>query len=670
MKRLRETMGCWLVLLAVWPVVAQQTPNSSLKSHDSPSNAEPQPISEAERINGIRRLHQSDQQRLAGLREALEHSQSSFNTASATFSRIDAQRTVALSHATPSETQSDDNAALWKALEAEWLKARDEFDRVIKRRKAIQQQIDILEEKLRVEQTALDRATNVAPDEAGSDEKAAGKTETPASSAPSEKQNAALSETPAASAATASGTAAKTPELLKNTENNIVADDRVSEAYRQLKLKQAALREAQEKLKLRDHAIDVFERDLTNTRELLEIAQEDLRAAQADWNAVQSQTDSAEPSEETSDDENAVAGKQKDVQRRLEEAKQEVTQEAARVTESERLLQVLKSGRADLVEQVEDAQAAVDAAQLHVQFLESPVAPHRLLNWIIRSGPRIAIVIVAMFAAWWLSRVMARRIVAAVVRRGFWGHPSEREGRAETLRRVFQSTASVAIFILGGLALLDQAGINVTVLLGGAAVLGAAIAFGSQNLIRDYFSGFMVLVENQYSVGNVIRIGGVAGVVEDITLRMTVLRDEEGVVHFIPHSQLTTVSNLTHGWSRAVFTVAVGYNENVDRVMQVLMDLAKELKADPQYSSQILGDAEMLGVDGLTDSAVMIKFLIKTRPLMQWNVKREMLRRIKAKFDALGIEIPYPTRTINVRNFDAHTETHDGATMRLERNGR
>jgi small conductance mechanosensitive channel len=173
-----------------------------------------------------------------------------------------------------------------------------------------------------------------------------------------------------------------------------------------------------------------------------------------------------------------------------------------------------------------------------------------------------------------------------------------------------------------------------------------AVAFGAQNLIKDYFSGFMVLLEDQYGINDVVRIGSVAGQVEHISLRMTVLRDLEGVVHFVPHGTITTVSNMTHGWSRALFDVSVSYNEDLDYVIRVLMELAHELRKDPAYGPLMLDDPEMLGVDDLGASAVVIKFFIKTLPQQQWAVKREMLRRIKRRFDEMRIEIPYPHQTV------------------------
>jgi small conductance mechanosensitive channel len=145
----------------------------------------------------------------------------------------------------------------------------------------------------------------------------------------------------------------------------------------------------------------------------------------------------------------------------------------------------------------------------------------------------------------------------------------------------------------------------------------------------------------------------ISGQVEQITLRMTVLRDLDGSVHFVPNGQITSVSNMTHGWSRALFDIPVAYKEDVDRVIQLLIDLGKELRRAPAFQGLILDDPTMLGVDAFADSAVVIRFFIKTRPLQQWTVKRELLRRIKNKFDELGIEIPFPHRTVYHRRDDA-----------------
>jgi small conductance mechanosensitive channel len=194
--------------------------------------------------------------------------------------------------------------------------------------------------------------------------------------------------------------------------------------------------------------------------------------------------------------------------------------------------------------------------------------------------------------------------------------------------------------------ILELMHIPIVPLMGGAAVFGLAVAFGAQNMIRDYFTGFMILVEDQYGVKDIVKIGDTAGQVERISLRMTVLRDLEGNVHFIPHGNITQVTNLSHSWSRAMFDIGVAYKENVDRVIQIIKELGKELRGDPEFAALITEDLEMLGVNAFDDSAVTIRFIIKTRPQKQWPVKREMLRRIKNRFDELGIEIPFPHRTV------------------------
>jgi small-conductance mechanosensitive channel len=269
-----------------------------------------------------------------------------------------------------------------------------------------------------------------------------------------------------------------------------------------------------------------------------------------------------------------------------------------------------------------------------------------VLHWLIEHGPRMLGIASVMLALTWLARRSTRRLAALMARGGFRGSIEEREARAHTVVGVFENAATVAILAGGALMLLQAADIPIAPLLGGAAILGLAIAFGTQNLIRDFFSGFVILLENQYRINDIVKIGTLSGSVERITLRMTVLRDLDGSVHFLPNGQITTVTNLTYGWSRAVFDVAVAYKEDVDRVMALLVELGKELQADPTYSPMILEEPAMLGVDALGEAGVTIKFFIKTRPLQQWAVKRELLRRIKNRFDQLEIQIVRPQRVV------------------------
>lgn len=278
-----------------------------------------------------------------------------------------------------------------------------------------------------------------------------------------------------------------------------------------------------------------------------------------------------------------------------------------------------------------------------------PLTWQDAVGWLVDHGPKLLGIMLAM----WLLRIVvnraSQRLLKLIGLAAGRGNLAERENRANTLSSVFRSTASVLILVGGILMILQELSVPIAPLLGGVAVVGLAVAFGAQNLIRDYFTGLTILLEDQYGVNDVVKIAGIAGSVERITLRVTVLRDLEGVAHFIPLGQVTTVSNMTHGWSRALFEIGIAYKEDADRVMQVLMQLACEARQDELLGPLILDDPQMLGVDQLGDSAVIVKFFIRTRPLQQWTVKRALLGRIKKRFDELGIEIPFPQRTVFLR---------------------
>lgn len=271
-------------------------------------------------------------------------------------------------------------------------------------------------------------------------------------------------------------------------------------------------------------------------------------------------------------------------------------------------------------------------------------------HWLVLHGPRLlGIVLIAVLIVW-IGSVVHQRLVDVLTRRLARGGKIEREARAQTLIGVCHNAATVAVVFGAMTMFLSELGVDVSVVVGGAAVIGLAVAFGAQNLIRDYFYGFVILLENQYRVGDVVTIGQVNGTVERVTLRITVLRGEDGTLNFIPNGQILTVGNKTHGWSRALFEIPVGYREDVDYVVEILREIGQELRKAPGYELLIVDDPEMLGVDALGDSAVIIKFYMKTQPTKQWKVKREMLRRIKKRFDELNIEIPLPQRTIHYRN--------------------
>ncbi|MBU0750617.1 MAG: mechanosensitive ion channel family protein [Gammaproteobacteria bacterium] len=218
--------------------------------------------------------------------------------------------------------------------------------------------------------------------------------------------------------------------------------------------------------------------------------------------------------------------------------------------------------------------------------------------------------------------------------------------RIATLGRVFRYTASVLITLITGTLILGELGISVAPILGAAGVVGVAVGFGAQSLIKDYFNGFFLLLENQMRQGDVVEAGGKAGVVEEITLRYTRMRDYDGNVHFVPNGSITTVTNMTRGFAHAVVDVGVAYREDIDAALEIMRRTGAELRADPAIGPKILEDVEIVGVEKWADSAVVLRCRFKVAPIEQWTVRRQYLRRLKLAFDAAGIEIPFPHLTV------------------------
>lgn len=223
---------------------------------------------------------------------------------------------------------------------------------------------------------------------------------------------------------------------------------------------------------------------------------------------------------------------------------------------------------------------------------------------------------------------------------------SEREQRGKTLAQLLNSVGVVAITVGAGLTILNFF-IAIAPLLAGVGVAGLAISFGAQGLVKDVISGFFILLENQFGVGDIVEINGVGGVVERMTMRVVMLRDVQGVLHVIPNGGINMVSNKTRGWSRAVLDIGVAYKEDVDRVIRVMRDLARELWTDAEWRRWLIEEPAVWGVETLADSAVNIRIIANVQPGKQWDVGRELRRRIKNRFDKEGIEIPFPQRKLH-----------------------
>jgi moderate conductance mechanosensitive channel len=218
--------------------------------------------------------------------------------------------------------------------------------------------------------------------------------------------------------------------------------------------------------------------------------------------------------------------------------------------------------------------------------------------------------------------------------------------RAATLTGILRTIALAMIWAIVIIEILHQVGLDIRPILAGAGILGLAVGFGAQNLIRDLISGFFIILENQVQLGDVAVINGTGGLVESITFRIITLRDFSGVVHVFPNGTITTLSNMTMEWSAFVLDMGVAYKEDTDRVADVMRQVGEDLREDPRFRDKFVSPIEIVGVDNFADSAVVIRIRIKTRPLEQWNVGREYRRRVKQAFDARGIEIPFPHRTL------------------------
>lgn len=249
--------------------------------------------------------------------------------------------------------------------------------------------------------------------------------------------------------------------------------------------------------------------------------------------------------------------------------------------------------------------------------------------------------------ATWLALRLSGRLLGRLHRRMQQDvDDRERLKRLETLERVSRYVTVVLIMLVGILLALAELGISVAPVLATAGVVGIAIGFGAQSLVKDYFNGFFLLLENQVRVGDVVELAGKSGLVEEITLRYIRLRDYEGNVHYVPSGAVDTVTNRSRGFAYAVADIRVTYREDIDKTYGVMRDVAAGLRADPEFSDRIVDDLEIAGVDQWAESALVIRCRFKVMPLEQWAVRRAYLYRLKKAFDAAGIEIPYPHLTV------------------------
>jgi moderate conductance mechanosensitive channel len=271
------------------------------------------------------------------------------------------------------------------------------------------------------------------------------------------------------------------------------------------------------------------------------------------------------------------------------------------------------------------------------------------LNWgslqwhvLLPQAMKIVLVIFMAIIAYRLTRVLIGRLLQREIDEEDPLVRRLREQRAQTLASLLGNVAAVAVFVVATLTILDILLDNIGPILASFGILGLAFSFGAQSLVKDVISGTFMLMEGQFGVGDVVKVSDVSGLVEKITLRTTVLRDIEGAVHIVPNGEITRVTNMTKAWSRALLHISVAYKEDVDHVIAVLRDVLGEFAVDPEWAALLLEEPVVPGVESFSDSAVVIRVMAKTLPLKQWDVARELRRRIKKRFDQEGIEIPFP----------------------------
>ena len=270
-------------------------------------------------------------------------------------------------------------------------------------------------------------------------------------------------------------------------------------------------------------------------------------------------------------------------------------------------------------------------------------------EWIINTVPAILLTLFLLFIVLWLYRSLVARLKKVILKRTQASHHEsreEKEKRVNTLINILRQAGGIVIWIIFILIILREVNLDIGPILASAGIVGLAVGFGAQELVRDFISGFFMLLENQVRAGDVAIINGQGGLVEEIALRTITLRDFSGTVHIFQNGKINTLANMTKEWSATVFDVGVAYKENTDKVKEVMKQVGDELMNDPEFKDAILEPLEIFGVDKFGDSAVVIKARFKTKPIKQWSVGREYNGRLKKAFDHEGIEIPFPHRTI------------------------
>jgi small conductance mechanosensitive channel len=271
----------------------------------------------------------------------------------------------------------------------------------------------------------------------------------------------------------------------------------------------------------------------------------------------------------------------------------------------------------------------------------------RVTDWRLTHGLRILLILALALVADLVLRLVVPRVIRRTVARQMRGKPAEEiEQRSHTLIAVLRGSGRFVLVVWALFTILPELGVNVTPMLASVGIAGIALGFGAQSLVKDVITGLFILIENQYSKGDVVTVAGISGQVEEVGLRRTVLRDLDGVVHHVPNSQIAVASNLTQEWSRVNMNVSVAYGEDLDRVFEVINRVGRELAADAEFGPLILKPPQVLRVEAFEESGIAIKILGDTEPIRQWEVMGELRKRLIRAFLEEGVRVPFPPHVI------------------------
>jgi len=274
---------------------------------------------------------------------------------------------------------------------------------------------------------------------------------------------------------------------------------------------------------------------------------------------------------------------------------------------------------------------------------------NQIVSWIINEGPSIVILLILLFVTLKVLYISIGKLNKILINRATKSESldtQEASKRINTLVNILKGIGKILIWSIFLMILLKKFNIDIGPILAGAGILGLAVGFGAQELVRDIISGFFILLENQVRAGDVAIINGTGGLVEKIELRTITLRDFSGVVHVIQNGKINSLANMTKEWSAIVFDIGVAYKEDVDEVIKVMKEVGEKMLNDSEYKEKIKEPLEIFGLDKFDDSAIVIKARLKTNPGEQWSLGREYRRRLKKAFDEKGIEIPFPHTTV------------------------